>query len=266
MPFNHWQSRVFFADERDGWILNAGLWSTHDGGRTWHQVTVRGTVLGLAPDGPNHPMLLLTSGKHGPVLLRSAPGRDHWVPTGATLPAVGGNAHLTRDSEHVYVVRFDETGDGSSLEVSADGGASFRPRPDPCGGLSFSESLTRGPDGSLWFLCGSEGSAGGQFKKAYVSTNDGRSWAALPKLTVGGYTNFMTFGSASLGLLMMNRSPLWLTTDRGAHWRAVVQRHDEGFFTAGGWFGSMAYALTTRAVWVTNDGGHHWWEHRFGPS
>ena len=58
---------------------------------------------------------------------------------------------------------------------------------------------------------------------------------------------------------------MWLTDDRGVHWRAVVPRDDDGFFTAGGWFGDMAYALTTRAVWITTDGGLIWREHRFGP-
>jgi photosystem II stability/assembly factor-like uncharacterized protein len=265
LPDDAWQAKLFFADDRNGWILDRRLFATHDGGHTWHLVARSGRVLAVATGDPGQPVLLLRSGPRGTDVLRSPASHDRWTPAGTTLSRIGPGVWFSRDGDHVYVVRFNRVTGRGSLEQSGDGGTTFHRRVDPCGDSSFNESVTRGPDGSVWFVCATEPGAGQQRKKAYVSTDDGRSWTALPEIKDMGYINFMTFTSATRGLLMMNRSPLLLTTDRGVHWRAVVLRQDEGFFTAGGWFGDMAYALTARAVWITNDGGRHWWEHPFGP-
>ncbi len=98
---------VAFADPRDGWVYGwapaatraggaAGLWSTHDGGRTWHRVDlaaigVRTPVLALAAA---HDRAYLIGGRldqrYG--LWTTPAGDDAWrrVPGVTWLPPAGG--------------------------------------------------------------------------------------------------------------------------------------------------------------------------------
>ena len=40
-------SSVRFANSHDGWVFGPELWATHDGGRTWHEVSVYGARTGV---------------------------------------------------------------------------------------------------------------------------------------------------------------------------------------------------------------------------
>ena len=52
LPDFHWNGEasiapdsvgeIYFAGARDGWAFGPGLWSTHDGGATWHRVDTDG--------------------------------------------------------------------------------------------------------------------------------------------------------------------------------------------------------------------------------
>lgn len=44
-------SEVRFADLLDGWVFGPALFATHDGARTWQQVTLGGSVVALETSG-----------------------------------------------------------------------------------------------------------------------------------------------------------------------------------------------------------------------
>lgn len=108
---------VRFADAEDGWIygfvpsgqrvigLKTAIWSTHDGGASWHPVAIAGFdpalggVLDLEAGGGRAYALLyrLTAfgGYEGPLVLESTPlGEDDWAPRPprSGCPAAGGTS------------------------------------------------------------------------------------------------------------------------------------------------------------------------------
>ena len=77
---------VRFADPRNGWAFNRGLWSTHDGGATWTTLDIGSPVLSLETTGPNVYALVAScrlkrSDCRGPLrLYEAAVGSDEWRP------------------------------------------------------------------------------------------------------------------------------------------------------------------------------------------
>jgi hypothetical protein len=79
-------SQLQFADALDGFADGARLYDTHNGGSSWHQVSLGGYVMSLAVGGGDvyavvYSRLTGSSGR----LMRSPVGKDAWV----ALPAAG---------------------------------------------------------------------------------------------------------------------------------------------------------------------------------
>ncbi|MBV9284849.1 MAG: hypothetical protein JO176_09550, partial [Acidimicrobiia bacterium] len=174
-----------FADTRDGFAFNPGLWTTHDGGAHWRQVE---SVAGISPAFVSH--LEVTpdgvyaivegavsvggSDGHGR-LVRGDPHGDDFVavhdfgPNGVNSFAVSGRTVYT-----TLVIGPGATG----VQLARFDGHRFATRavPDPtC--LSVAPSSAA----NLLILCGQgemSGSSGS--RTLYGSTNGGDTWTKLP--------------------------------------------------------------------------------------
>jgi hypothetical protein len=111
------QQLLMAPDGRNGWAWQGSLWSTHDGGRTWQQITdgpgrrtIRGRQVALGPDTA---WLVSTSPAGRQELWRTPLGKDTWhrvrTPQRGDLIGVASNGW----------VLLHETGEGASGSVVA---------------------------------------------------------------------------------------------------------------------------------------------------
>ncbi|MGH2842888.1 MAG: WD40/YVTN/BNR-like repeat-containing protein, partial [Solirubrobacteraceae bacterium] len=111
-----------FANAQDGYAFGPELWSTHDGGASWHQVQVGGTVISLAASGPY--VYAQVAAARGPGrVMRSPVGNDAWT----TLITTGeGYSGLWVGGADVLVDSTRGSGaGGNQLLISHDHGATF---------------------------------------------------------------------------------------------------------------------------------------------
>ncbi|MGW0227706.1 hypothetical protein ACWDWO_05290 [Actinopolymorpha singaporensis] len=157
----------FAADAKDGWAYGGALWSTHDGGRGWHQVravtglveqleTANGTTYALVRDGSTW------------TLWRSPSGEDAWSRVGVDLKTP---ASLAVTSKVVAVT--DRSGTDAFVLTSADGGRTFDQHPTPCN-ADLSAGRLSATTGSMWLTCPT-----GTAAEVHVSRDNGASWSAV---------------------------------------------------------------------------------------
>ena len=109
-------SAVRFADASNGWAFGPDLWATHDGGATWHKVTLPG------PSADAHVMTLeaaagvvhavyIEANAGGPILIASSPvGSDTWIVSPTTVPIGAGpvpHAQLVLSGNAGWLVEVD---------------------------------------------------------------------------------------------------------------------------------------------------------------
>ena len=195
-----------FADSRDGYAYGTQLWSTHDGGATWTQVSaVPGEVNSLATgDG-----YVYATGAQG--LYRSPVGSDDW-----TLIHPGSGGDIWVQGDEVFLEDADVNG-GPRLLSSANDGSSFASLAGPADTVGCSFVSTG--DGVVWAPC-----ATGMLSNVWRSADGGVHWASLD--ASGGETgnpqpNSASFAAASGQVAVYGADALYRTTDGGARWAAV---------------------------------------------
>jgi photosystem II stability/assembly factor-like uncharacterized protein len=194
----HGVSEVLFANDRDGWVYGQGIWSTHDGGVTWHEDTINtvddivlegGKVWALeyrsCPYFANCVMTLWSAhvGQHDwhrsdPLPLRIQPGL-------ADLSIVNDRAFVAaaqmpphRPSPYHY--------QSVALFTLPRNGNRWKSLSAPCnqlsvpGGDGFEAGLLA-QSNSLWMVCGGEPMSGlephpRQEKSLYTSGDFGSHW------------------------------------------------------------------------------------------
>ncbi len=270
--------RVTFADPLNGWVYGGGLWSTHDGGRTWSQVILPSGVVTAAAAASGRVHLLVeecnTAGgmcQFGRVL-SSPVERDRFAPDPVPRLGFGGGsfdgALVTAGAAVVYTA-FVSTGtrSRSSLFVRAEG--SWERRPAPCSG-SFGTPLVAGASaGRLVAVCGDEPGAGNQRKHAFRSRDGGRRWTRLPPPPTPGYARTIAVTQAGAILLANGRGELDRSGDGGRTWTPVLGNGaGDGWSTVVLGPGRVAFALpygldARDRVVVSTDGGATWRTTRF---
>ncbi|MBV9802916.1 MAG: hypothetical protein JO130_07000 [Solirubrobacterales bacterium] len=125
-------SQLAFADAQNGYAYDPALYATHNGGTTWQQIGVGGTVTNLAiSSGQAYAVVSPTGGGSGK-LMHSPIAHDDW----AALSAAGGVAGgLWVQGSNVITQSAAGTGVGGNLLVSHDGGSSFTTSPAPSPGF-----------------------------------------------------------------------------------------------------------------------------------
>ena len=88
-------SGLRFADELDGWAFGPDLWATHDGGTTWHRISIPGEsqarVVALEVSGGYAYAAVYPSASTSTVRIASSPvGTDAWTLSQVSVPLGAG--------------------------------------------------------------------------------------------------------------------------------------------------------------------------------
>jgi len=280
---------VYFANARDGWIYSTEvpiLWSTHDGGKVWQQVSslhlgTYGSVMDIeGVDGSVY--MIEWHGNDRVILLRFAATSDVWhlVSTPALyLPAGGAEptGSIVAKGTSGWVMVGNDRGVSAALELTP--GGKWVAWNGPCAKVGNTYFVPAAMTAKrLAVVCTMGGFASPLSKSAppgaklgsnwlYLSSNGGQSFQYRTELSAKWSPELLA--SPSPGVLLLVQADFNVTnlyrivrsTDGGQHWTSVFR---------GGW----AYSLTflspalglalvqnspgKNALMATVDGGLHW--------
>lgn len=260
-----------FADERDGWAFGPDLWSTHDGGGHWTQVTVPGTsstasVVDLATAaGMVHAALF-----DGAVKLADSPVDAEGWTLSATAVAFGAGpvprAQLVIQGTGGWLIEVDRVVVGAA-RLS---GGRWAPWTPPCSQSGGDAQLAAATPTDLFAVC-NEGvySSGPPVTRAYRSSDGGATFiqAAATVPATGSGAAAVASGAPRSAIVAAvgatGATVLLLTTDGGGSWNVVYsfggQRmvSDLGFTSANQGV-VIAGDGTAATLLMTFDGGLHW--------
>ena len=274
-------SSIAFDASGDGFLYGPGLYATHDGGARWSRLPQPGAVLEVSIEGhsvwlaervcrPACTLALYTSVEGG-LAPAQPPGLP--APPRAVEPAAGQDYIVRTGASSAYVLS-GPTKAGVALDRTSDGGRTWTRLEIPCFGFSAVLAADRG--GALVALCASEPGAGMQLKSSATSRDGGRTWTvhapcANPNVCrsalAEGYLGTLAATSPSTAFALGDRSPLLITHDAGASWRALAEVGDLNGEPAQVLFVSpragivLGRANTTTAavtIWHTSDAGAKW--------
>jgi hypothetical protein len=251
-----------FATPRDGYAFGGGLWTTHDGARTWHRLAV-GAVSDLATDGRTVYAVVADCGRsRRPCdalrLLASPAGRDDFRPVGVRADGPADQATVSTGSGLVAATL------GAAVFV-ADGAGRWRRAGNPCP-AALAGVVAAASGGTLVAFC-AEGAAGSLYLTARRSANRGRTWTA-PSAPVRTRTGQVTVTAGSAAMLAVAASnpdlggSLQTSRNGGATWTAAaLARGGDGYRYVGARSDTSLVALASppaAVVWTTSTAGRTW--------
>lgn len=263
-----------------GYAFNPGLAITLDGGRTWANQPVTGSVNALAIGGGDVVRVREPQGGCpclGVALERAPLGGSTWTTLVASTGESLASASLERLGNRLALLERGHTSGGamdarSHVWLSTDGGSNWKSYDDPCGPLSVTEELdatqvSLAPEGVVVTLC--QRRSGGA-TSVVVSTDSGKTYSrarAIPSPYIG--TLLATPGDALLVAVSEPgsvRRRLLRSTDDGRTWTAVTRQNgsyesallDFTSTTVGTWMGPDHRRLVR-----TEDGGQTWVDQPF---
>jgi hypothetical protein len=294
---------VRFADAHNGWVFGyvrvngsfgmvatPALWSTHDGGATWHAVDLTGltspqssaleregsSILDLEA-GDGHAYLVAQIGDT--VKLESTPvGHDTWNAVGGLhlgVPAGGANmtgAIVLQSNTGWLVVGNDRGTTGSARLV----GGKWQDWVPPCaqvgGNLAYPAAASPSYLAAVCVMGGfalplsKSAPPGATIESAwlYVSTNGGTTFKPVSELGKMGVNIGNVIASPSPGVVLLSRNTstseeLEASFDGGHQWSGVYGGSFTylGFTTASQGVAILGSGNRTAMI-VTQDGGHDW--------
>ncbi len=274
-------ARIRFADPADGWIVTpptgstgapaSTLWATHDGGASWHQVTVPGggAVAALeASDGLAHLVTLGPNGTGVHLFTSSVPG-DSWARSATTLPIGGGpvpSAELTLHGAAGWLVENDRVV-VAGARLASSGWARWTP---PCTDANGLAHLAASSSSDLVAVC-DEGQWGppapgttAQAAWLFTSTDGGSHFTAVGEVDSPAVSASSVATAPGDPQVVVVAGPgLTASFDGGHTWRTVYTPPSGqtvrfvGFTTA-----TQGVAITAGAssstLLMTHDGGSTW--------
>jgi hypothetical protein len=278
-------ANIRFADARDGWAFGPGLWATHDGGRTWHQLSLRGWAVQSLAAGGGRVIAAVTRclvpyrPSCGRFRVYTAPvTRDSWRP----VPGASGTQGMMGGAPSPVVTVAGGTGlvtatgadFGPALSVPAllagpaDGSAGWRQFVTPCAKWPTVQAAAT-PGVILALGCATEPGAGEQLKRVYLGAAGG-TWQRLADPSINGYLGTVSITPAGTILLSGGRSDVYVSWDGGRSWHGTARTSPSmNLAYQGG--DTLSAAMTTDTqgftlepgaspgeIWFTYDDAHTW--------
>lgn len=248
-----------FANGLDGWVYettanSSELWSTHDGGAAWIQVTLpghdaQGQIMALEVSGATARLIDVVPGA-AVELLSSPIGSDDWTAAPVTVPIGGGpvpSSQLMLQKSSGWMLENNRTVVGGASLASNGQWQSWTP---PCANANGEGGLTASSTSDVAAICseGVEGPSGQSGAVAgsnwlYTSTNGGASFQAVGPLP-SGYSASTELTSASSSTFVV---ATLADSDPGTAGSQTVHA------TAGAGDGASVAVLL-----ASFDGGHTW--------
>jgi photosystem II stability/assembly factor-like uncharacterized protein len=214
-------SKVRFADSLDGWAFGPQLWSTHDGGHTWHQIAESSAVSDVEAAAG------VVYANVGTTLERSTVSSDSFA---AVSGAPAGSGLIVLHGKAVWLLYSSGAHDYS---VSSDG-VSWRTVADPCAaepdqlGLAGVAPVTAS---SVYLLCAGDAGAGSVTKAVLYSTDGGiHGTATTTAPSRGGDPAGIAAASTAIVVVPAQSGASWIyrTSDGGHTWAAALDKGDGG--------------------------------------
>ena len=237
----------FAVDGMDGWAYGGALWSTHDGGRSWHQVSLPEgtTVQSVAAYGTRVYALVQHAGGQ-PGVLTTATANDDWtlLPVPAGLSETGSQLVVARGVP--AFAAYDTVRRERAIVLSHDGGRIWTVRRSPCGTATLAATGS-----SLWATCQADAHG------AVYASRDGHSWTRVGAVPLGEGAQLAPRDSGSTLVYLGRRAAL--LEDSGSHPVDVGLRSGELIRYAGFNDPSHGFVLTSYGrLLASTDGGHTW--------
>jgi len=221
-------SQVTFADSANGWAFDPGLWATHDGGASWHQVSTHGLAVtslaashgrAVAVFSPCQPSA--TCARPSFRVYAAAATGDNWRP----VPGAAGRGSATVITAgklaYASVGPAGALGRPRVLAGPVSGARHWQAVRVPCRQVWGVDGLALGATlpGTLVLGCASQPGAGSQARKVYLSADGGRAWRELPAPPDGGYLGQVSITPAGTIFLSGERSDVYMYRNGGRSWR-----------------------------------------------
>jgi hypothetical protein len=266
-------SRLLFANAEDGWAYGPELWSTHDGGASWHQVSVAGggilsaavagdqLVVAIGADSVQAGTVLLA---HGPVTADDLTVTDQ-LSAGSISTALPPVELVGSASGAAWALTSDPA--GGRLLSSVNGGGTWTAETYPCTQAPFEAdeaAFAAEPPGRLVAACGGGGAAGSESKAVMTSSDGGSIWSTVAVATLpsepsqseastqvllgGELSGIAADGSAVVVASSSGGSELDTSADEGVTWAQNL-----GLASGGTPWTSLVFLNATTVLAVTAD-------------
>jgi hypothetical protein len=281
-------SQIVFASPEDGYLFDPDLYTTSDGGATWHRQTGRPTiVLAKVAPGIVWRFTYTNSGCPGPCglsLLQQMVGSATWTTVRAPFDGSGTGIVpqiVTTDSARVLIAFYGNIAGGVSSHatfyITANLGRSWTKRSDPCGWTKSNEvdayDSSATPAGVVVVECLEKGDSS---NTAFVTVSHDGAKSFGPRRAVPQSNAFMLAAVGAKTIVLASGGVggagpftymVETSTNGGVAWRTVVR--DREILSVGGYERAESYLGFVNSsfghwigygnrLWTTTDGGEHW--------